>query len=327
MLPDTPKTILVTGGAGFIGSQFIRYLFHRYPTYTIINYDKLTYAGNLDNLADISKTERYHFVRADICDFEAVQSVMNVYRIDAIVNFAAESHVDRSISAPTLFVTSNINGTQTLLEAALRNYVSKFVQISTDEVYGALGDTGYFTEGSPIAPNNPYAACKASADLLVKSYHLTYGLPVNFVRFANTYGPRQHTEKLIPMTISNALQNKPIPIHGEGQSIRDWLYVTDNIQAIDLVLHDGRPGEAYNISARQERRTIDVVSHILQLLDKPPTLIQFVEDRPAQDYRYANDPSKIMRELGWMPRICFEEGIQKTADWYAHSLGFRLSTA
>ncbi|MBD3921476.1 dTDP-glucose 4,6-dehydratase [Paenibacillus sp. PR3] len=307
--------ILVTGGAGFIGSNFIQHMLDNHDDYHIINLDKLTYSGNLENLSEVQSRRNYKFIKGSICDQKLVDEVIIKYDIDVIINFAAESHVDRSFQNPFLFTTNNVLGTQSLLDAA-KNHGLRFVQISTDEVYGELGDTGVFTEDSPISPNNPYAASKASADLHVLAYHRTYGLPINIVRFANTYGPKQYPEKLIPMTITNALQDMPIYIHGEGKSIRDWLYVVDNVEAIRLVMENGIPGEVYNIGARQECQTLETVYLILDYLRKPRTLIKFVEDRPCQDYRYANDPSKIMSHLHWKAQYDFEVGLRKTIQWY-----------
>ncbi|OOC59295.1 dTDP-glucose 4,6-dehydratase [Paenibacillus ihbetae] len=315
LLPDD-LTILITGGAGFVGSNFLRLMLLKYPSYCFVNMDKLTYSGNINNLADFLEYPNYSFIHGDICDRALVDSIVEKHDIDVIINFAAESHVDRSIKDPLIFVKTNINGTQSLLDAGLKHNIKLFLQISTDEVYGSLDDTGYFTEASRIAPNNPYSASKASADMLISSYGNTYGLPFNIVRFGNTYGPFQYPEKLIPMAILNALHNQPIPIHGKGQSIRDWVYVKDNNSAIDRVLHFGRRGEVYNIGSNQEKRTIEVVHLILEMLKKPNHLIEFVEDRPGQDYRYANNPHKIMSELGWMPQYNFLEGLQTTIQWY-----------
>lgn len=307
--------VLVTGGAGFVGNNFLRYMLQRYPLYHFYNLDVLTYSGNIRNLTDLTEYNNYTFIQANICDREKISSLIQNYKIDVIINFAAESHVDRSIAGPEIFITTNVIGTQSLLEAAVKHQVKLFLQISTDEVYGSLDDCGYFTETSPIAPNNPYSASKASADLLVKAYSNTYGLQSNIVRFGNTYGPSQHPEKLIPMIILSALNNREIPIHGEGLSIRDWVFVSDNNAAIDRVLHDGKRGEVYNIGSREEKRTIDVVHLILELMAKPKSLIKFVQDRPGQDYRYANDPSKIMKELGWKPQVSFIEGLKRTIEW------------
>lgn len=318
-LPVSP-TILITGGAGFVGSNFLRLMLHQYPSYRFINIDKLTYSGNMNNIADFIQHPNYTFIHADICDRDRTDSLIRDHEVDIIIHFAAESHVDRSIKDPLVFVTSNINGTQSLLDAAIKNNIKLFLQISTDEVYGSLGDTGSFTEESQIAPGNPYSASKASADMLVSAYGNTYGLPFNIVRFGNTYGPAQYPEKLIPMVILNALHNQRIPIHGEGHSIRDWVFVRDNNTAIDKVLHHGRRGEVYNIGSRQEKRTIEVVHLLLDMLDKPKHLIEYVEDRPGQDYRYANRPDKIMNELGWRPQYDFMEGLKQTVQWYTENM-------
>lgn len=312
---DNPA-ILVTGGAGFVGGNFLRLMLPKYPSYRFINLDKLTYSGNIQNIAALSDYDHYTFIQGDICDRDLVDVVIREHQIDVIINFAGESHVDRSIADPVTFVATNINGTQSLLDAAVRYDIGLFLQISTDEVYGSLDDTGYFTENSPIAPNNPYSASKAGADMLIHSYGNTYGLPFNIVRFGNTYGPAQHPEKLIPMVIMNALQDRKIPIHGEGLSIRDWVYVRDNNTAIDRVLHLGRSGEVYNIGSHQEVKTIDVTHFILDMLGKPRSLIEFIPDRPGQDYRYANNPAKIMNELGWRPEYRFAEGLKQTVEWY-----------
>lgn len=308
--------ILVTGGLGFIGSNFIKHMLNKYPTYKIINLDLMTYAGNIENLSEYDEHPNYHFFNGNICNQELVTGIVSNFSVDAIVNFAAESHVDRSFINPRQFIETNILGTHTLMDVSLKHNVKKFVQISTDEVYGELGDKGVFNEHSPISPNNPYSATKAGADLLAKTYHKTFALNVSFVRFANTYGFNQFPEKLIPMTITHALKDIPIPIHGDGRSIRDWLFVMDNCNAIDMVMHNGRPGEVYNLGAKEEIEVLSVVEHILEILDKPKSLITFVDDRLSQDYRYANDPSKIMNELGWKPNYKFETGIRETINWY-----------
>jgi dTDP-glucose 4,6-dehydratase len=311
----TFPTILVTGGAGFVGSNFLRYMLPRYQSYHFINLDKLTYSGNSNNLLDIDQYKNHYFIQGDIGDPNLLDSIIRDYSVDIIVNFAAESHVDRSIKDPGIFIQTNVNGTQVLLGSAVKHGIKLFLQISTDEVYGSLQDEGVFTELSPLAPNNPYSASKASADLLIRSYSNTYGLPFNIVRFGNTYGPSQHPEKLIPMTILNALNDQPIPIHGQGMSIRDWVFVKDNNAAINTVLHSGKRGEIYNIGSGEEKRTIDVVHYILEILNKPKELIRFIEDRPGQDYRYANYPAKIMNELRWKPEYQFEEGLHLTIEW------------
>lgn len=307
--------LLVTGGAGFIGSNFIHYIVRRYPHYHILNVDALTYAGNLENLRTIEGHPNYRFVKADIADRAAMEPLFQE-GLDAVLNFAAESHVDRSIMQPDLFVRTNVLGTQTLLDLAKQYKVGKFVQISTDEVYGTLGDTGLFTEETPLAPNSPYSASKAGADLLVRAYHETYGLNVNITRCSNNYGPYQFPEKLIPLMIRNAIEDKPLPVYGDGLHVRDWLYVEDHCSAVDLVLHKGVSGEVYNIGGNNERTNIEVVKTILAELGKPESLIRFVKDRPGHDRRYGIDATKIRRQLGWQPKYSYETGIQETIRWY-----------
>lgn len=307
--------ILVTGGAGFIGSNFILYMARKYPDYQIINVDALTYAGNLENLRSVEDHPNYRFVKTDIADRAALEPLFRE-GLDAVVNFAAESHVDRSIMQPDLFVRTNVLGTQTLLDLAKQYNVGKFVQISTDEVYGTLGDTGYFTEETPLAPNSPYSASKAGADLLVRAYHETFGLNVNITRCSNNYGPYQFPEKLIPLMIRNALADQPLPVYGDGLNVRDWLYVEDHCSAVDLVLHKGAAGEVYNVGGNNERKNIEVVRTILAELGKPESLIRFVKDRPGHDRRYAIDATKIRRELGWQPKYNYETGIRETIRWY-----------
>jgi len=307
--------LLVTGGAGFIGSNFILYMAGRYPHYEIINVDALTYAGNLENLQSVEGQPNYRFVKADIADRAAMEPLFRE-GLDAVLNFAAESHVDRSIMQPDLFVRTNVLGTQTLLDLAKQYNVGKFVQISTDEVYGTLGDTGLFTEETPLAPNSPYSASKAGADLLVRAYHETFGLNVNITRCSNNYGPYQFPEKLIPLMIRNALEDKPLPVYGDGLNVRDWLYVEDHCSAVDLVLHKGVSGEVYNVGGNNERTNIAVVKTILAELGKPESLIRFVKDRPGHDRRYAIDATKIRRELGWQPKYNYESGIRETIRWY-----------
>jgi dTDP-glucose 4,6-dehydratase len=307
--------ILVTGGAGFIGSNFILYMARKYPDYQIINVDALTYAGNLENLRSVEDHPNYRFVKTDIADRAALEPLFRE-GLDAVVNFAAESHVDRSIMQPDLFVRTNVLGTQTLLDLAKQYNVGKFVQISTDEVYGTLGDTGLFTEETPLAPNSPYSASKAGADLLVRAYHETFGLNVNITRCSNNYGPYQFPEKLIPLMIRNALEDKPLPVYGDGLNVRDWLYVEDHCSAVDLVLHKGVSGEVYNVGGNNERTNIAVVKTILAELGKPESLIRFVKDRPGHDRRYAIDATKIRRELGWQPKYNYESGIRETIRWY-----------
>jgi dTDP-glucose 4,6-dehydratase len=309
------KTILVTGGAGFIGSNFVRHLLRARP-YRIINLDKLTYAGNLENLADLESHSNYAFMKGDICDRLLVEKVFEEEKIDAVVNFAAESHVDRSILGAKVFVETNVLGVQTLLDVAKKFGVEKFLQVSTDEVYGSLGETGYFTEETPLAPNSPYSASKAGGDFLVRAYHETFKMPTLITRCSNNYGPYHFPEKLIPLMIANALNNKPLPVYGDGLNVRDWLYVEDHCRAIDVVLHNGRVGEVYNIGGQNEKKNIDIVKLILQKLGKPESLIAFVKDRPGHDRRYAIDAGKVERELGWKPQETFETGIEKTIAWY-----------
>ncbi|WP_028987332.1 dTDP-glucose 4,6-dehydratase [Thermicanus aegyptius] len=308
--------LLVTGGAGFIGSNFIRYMLRNDPDLFILNLDKLTYAGNLENLREMESHPHYRFVKGDIGNRELVAYLLREYDIDTVVNFAAESHVDRSIMEPDLFLRTNVLGTQALLDAAKETGVKKYLQISTDEVYGSLGEEGYFTEETPLAPNSPYSASKASADLIVRAYHETYGMNVNITRCSNNYGPYHFPEKLIPLMITNALENKPLPVYGDGGNIRDWLHVEDHARAIDLVLRRGKPGEVYNIGGHNEWRNIDIVKLILKELGKSEELIRFVPDRPGHDRRYAIDPTKIRRELGWEPQYTFEKGIRETIRWY-----------
>jgi dTDP-glucose 4,6-dehydratase len=307
--------LLVTGGAGFIGSNYIHYVLQRHPGDRIWNLDKLTYAGNLENLADLEKEPRHEFVQGEICDPVLVGSILE-RGVDAIVNFAAESHVDRSILGSAEFVQTNIAGTQNLLDLARKKKMTRFVQISTDEVYGSLGETGAFTEQTSIAPNSPYAASKAGADLLVRSFCKTYGFPGIITRCSNNYGPYQFPEKLIPLLIKNAMADLPLPIYGDGLYVRDWIHVRDHCSAIDAVLHHGRDGEVYNVGASQEMRNIDIVHLILEALGKSRDLITYVADRPGHDRRYAIDASKIRRELGWSPAVAFDAGIRDTIDWY-----------
>ncbi|WP_342044843.1 dTDP-glucose 4,6-dehydratase [Bacillus sp. OTU530] len=308
--------VLITGGAGFIGSNFVRHMVNKYPEYHIINLDLLTYAGNLENLRDIETTSNYTFVKGDIADREFINNLFTEQKFDSVLNFAAESHVDRSITNPDIFVQTNIQGTQALLDAAKNFGVKKYLQVSTDEVYGTLGETGYFTEETPLAANSPYSASKAGADLLVRAYHETFGLPVNITRCSNNYGPFHFPEKLIPLMIINALNDKPLPVYGDGLNVRDWLHVEDHCQAIDLVLHNGRNGEVYNIGGNNERTNIEIVKTILEHLDKPESLIKYVADRPGHDRRYAIDATKLRTELGWQPKYTFDTGIVQTIKWY-----------
>ncbi|MFL1676653.1 dTDP-glucose 4,6-dehydratase [Paenibacillus dendritiformis] len=307
--------LLVTGGAGFIGSNFILYMMQQHPDYQIVNMDALTYAGNLENLKSVENEPKYSFVHADIADKEAVDRIFQ-QGVDVVVNFAAESHVDRSILEPEVFVNTNVLGTQVLLDASKKYGVTKYVQVSTDEVYGSLGETGLFSETTPLAPNSPYSASKAGGDLLVRAYHETFGLPVNVTRCSNNYGPYQFPEKLIPLMISRALNDDPLPVYGDGLNIRDWLYVEDHCSAIDLVIHKGRVGEVYNIGGNNERTNLHIVQTILKELGKPESLITYVEDRPGHDRRYGIDPTKMTKELGWQPKHHFESGIKETIQWY-----------
>ncbi|MCQ2977274.1 MAG: dTDP-glucose 4,6-dehydratase [archaeon] len=307
--------ILVTGGAGFIGSNFVKYMLDKYSDYEIINLDALTYCGNLKNLTDIEDNPNYSFVKGDIRDSKLVDDIVS-NGVDYIVNFAAESHVDRSIKDPEIFIKSNILGTQVLLDAAKKYNIKKYLQVSTDEVYGSLGEEGYFTEETPLQPNSPYSASKAGADLMVRAYSNTFDLPINITRCSNNYGPYQFPEKLIPLMISNALEDKELPIYGDGKNIRDWLHVYDHCSAIDLVLHKGRIGEVYNIGGHNEKQNIEIVKLILEALDKDESLIKYVKDRLGHDKRYAIDSSKIVNELGWTPKYTFETGIVETIEWY-----------
>lgn len=308
--------VLVTGGAGFIGSNFVRYFLKKYPDCRVINYDLLTYAGNLSSIKDIEPLSNYTFIQGDIRDAEKIQAVMQEYKIDSIVHFAAESHVDRSIQGPMQFYTTNIVGTAVLLEAAKTFGIQRFLHISTDEVYGSLGETDYFTEETPVSPNSPYSASKASSDLIALSYFETYKLPVIVTRCSNNYGPYQYPEKLIPLMITNAMKDKELPVYGTGQNVRDWLHVFDHCTAIDLVLHNGRDGEIYNVGGNNEKRNIEIVETILEKLGKSKSMISFVPDRLGHDWRYAIDSSKLQRELGWKPIYSFTEGLEDTIDWY-----------
>ena len=310
--------ILVTGGAGFIGSNFIRYVHNKYPDYQVVNLDALTYAGNLENLDDISSQSFYTFVKGDITDVSLIDRLFKD-GVDVLVNFAAESHVDRSIEDASSFIRTNILGTQVLLDASIKYKVTKFIQISTDEVYGSLGAEGLFTEKSTLCPNSPYSASKAGADLLVQSYHETFKLPVVITRASNNYGSYQFPEKFIPLFITNAIADEPLPLYGDGLNVRDWLHVEDHCLAIDLVLHKGRKGEVYNIGSSCEKTNIEISRLILEELDKPESLIQFVKDRLGHDQRYALDASKIREELGWCPVHSFEKGMRDTIAWYCEN--------
>jgi len=305
--------VLVTGGAGFIGANFARLLVGE-TDHNVIVLDKLTYAGNLKNLEGLEKSGRYEFVRGDIADGASVRPIMQ--RVDAAVNFAAESHVDRSILDPTEFVRTNVMGTLVLLQEAKGAGIKKFIQVSTDEVYGSLGPTGRFTEETPIAPNSPYSASKASADMLVRSFWETFRFPVVITRCSNNYGPYQFPEKVIPLFIANALEDKPLPLYGDGLNVRDWIHVRDHCRAILAVLNNGKPGEVYNIGGDAEATNLDLTRAILKLLEKPESLIKYVKDRPGHDRRYAMDSAKIQRELGWRPEYTFERGMADTVKWY-----------
>ncbi len=324
------KTFLITGGAGFIGSHFVSYILKKYPDYKVVNADALTYAGNLENLADVCHHPNYTFVNLDIRHKENVKLLFDQYNFDCVVNFAAETHVDRSIEEPDVFLTTNVLGTQNLLEASKMKWKKtpldkyskdyfgnvKFIQISTDEVYGALGKEGKFNESMNLLPNSPYSASKASADLMVRAYHQTFGLPVNITRCSNNYGPNQFPEKLIPLMINNCLKEETLPVYGDGLQIRDWLHVWDHCSAIDAVLHRGNSGEVYNIGGNNEVTNIDLVKLIIKYLGKSESLIKYVKDRPGHDRRYAIDNSKITSELGWVPEYAFEKGISETIAWY-----------
>lgn len=310
------KVILVTGGAGFIGYSFVRYALCTDPNIHIVNFDLLTYAGNLRNLEEVASSPRHRFVRGDIADERQVKSVFEPARIDAVINFAAETHVDRSIESAYPFLRTNVLGTHCLLEQARQFKVPKFIQISTDEVYGSLGSDGRFREDSPLDPTSPYAASKAAADLLALSYHKTYRLPVVVTRCSNNYGPYQFPEKLIPLLITNALEGRPLPIYGDGRNVREWLFVDDHSRAVWKALADGVPGEVYNIGGGHEIANIDLARELLRRMGKPESLIEFVKDRPAHDRRYAIDCSKIQREWNWSVETDFAAGLARTIDWY-----------
>lgn len=324
------KTYLVTGGAGFIGSNFLHYMFKKYNDIKIVNLDKLTYAGNLENLRGIENHPNYVFVQGDICDKELVEKLFKEYDFDYVVNFAAESHVDRSIKEPEIFAKTNVLGTVNLLNAAKNAWETadgfkagvKYLQVSTDEVYGSLGDTGFFTETTPLDPHSPYSSSKTGADLMVKAYGDTFKMPINITRCSNNYGPYQFPEKLIPLLINNCLNHKTLPVYGDGMNIRDWLYVDDHCKAIDMVINNGRLGEVYNVGGHNERTNIHIVKTVIDYLNKnvdksiTEALIKHVEDRKGHDRRYGIDPTKIKDELGWYPETSFEEGIVKTIKWY-----------
>lgn len=311
----TMTNVLITGGMGFIGSNFIRYALHHHPEWQITNLDKLTYAGNPENLKDLEKIQSYRFIKGDIAERESVNKLLEV-GYDIIVNFAAESHVDRSIMDASPFVRTNIEGVQVLLEAAKRYCVKLFLQISTDEVYGSLSGEGLFSEDSPIMPNSPYAASKAAGDLLCRAYYHTYGLPVIVTHCSNNYGPYQFPEKFIPLAITNALEEREIPVYGDGLNVRDWIHVIDHCRAIDLVIEKGNVGEVYNIGANCEKTNLELAKNILTIMGKPESLIHFVTDRLGHDHRYALDTSKINRKLGFMPSYSFNSGLEMTFNWY-----------
>lgn len=324
------KIILVTGGAGFIGSNFVKLMIEKHPDYKIINIDALTYAGNLENLKDIDGNPNYEFIKVDIRDREKIEEIFESNDITSVVNFAAESHVDRSIEEPEVFLTTNIIGTQVLLDTAKKYWKVnpkdkyckeykpgvKFLQVSTDEVYGALGEAGMFVETMPLLPNSPYSASKASADMIVRAYNETFGMPVNITRCSNNYGPYQFPEKLIPLMINNCLKEKDLPVYGDGMQVRDWLHVSDHCLAIDTVLHKGKNGEVYNIGGNNEKTNIEIVKLIIGTLGKSEELIKYVKDRPGHDRRYAIDNTKITTELGWEPAYTFDQGMKETIQWY-----------
>lgn len=309
--------ILVTGGAGFIGSCFIRHVLKKHPNYKIINLDALTYAGNIENLDDLKDNSNYKFVRGNICDKKLMRELIS--EVDCVVNFAAESHVDRSITGPEIFIETNVQGTLNLLQASKEVGIERYLQVSTDEVYGSLGKTGFFYETTPIAPNSPYSASKASADLLVRAYWETYKLPVLNTRCSNNYGPYQYPEKLIPFFISQLLKGEKVPVYGDGLNVRDWLYVYDHCEAIDIVLHKGKLGEVYNIGGHNEKTNLEITHLILNAMGKDESSIKYVDDRLGHDRRYAISNDKITAELGWKPSLTFEEGIKITIDWYLNN--------
>ncbi|MGN0014327.1 MAG: dTDP-glucose 4,6-dehydratase [Candidatus Gastranaerophilaceae bacterium] len=311
------KKILVTGGAGFIGSCFVRHILKKHPDYKVINIDALTYAGNIENLDDIKDNPNYTFVHGNICDKNLVADLMT--QVDTVVNFAAESHVDRSITGPEIFIDTNVKGTLNLLQNAKEKGIDRFLQVSTDEVYGSLGKTGYFYETTPLAPNSPYSASKASADMLVRAYHETYGMPTLNTRCSNNYGPYQYPEKLIPFFISLLLKGEKVPVYGDGMNVRDWLYVYDHCEAIDTVLHKGKIGEVYNIGGHNEKTNIEITRLILEAMGKDESSIKYVADRLGHDRRYAISNDKITSELGWKPSLTFEQGIKLTIDWYLNN--------
>ncbi|HEY9897904.1 MAG TPA: dTDP-glucose 4,6-dehydratase [Pantanalinema sp.] len=306
--------ILLTGGAGFIGGNLVRHMLTAHPTYSIVNLDALTYAGCLESLSDVSANPRYTFVHGDICDAALVDEVMQ--GVDAVMHLAAESHVDRSLTDPAAFVRTNVLGTQVLLDAAKRHKVERFLHVSTDEVYGSLGATGFFTEETPYAPNSPYSASKAGSDMLARAYFETFGFPTIITNCSNNYGPYHFPEKLIPLFITNLMDDQSVPVYGDGLNVRDWLHVEDHCRALDRVLHAGTPGQTYNIGGHNEKTNLEITRLVLEKLGKPESLIRYVQDRPGHDKRYAIDASKIERELGWVPSYTFETGIEQTIAWY-----------
>jgi len=322
IMPEKMRKFFVTGGAGFIGSAFVRQLLDNFPSCHVLNFDALTYAGNLENLEGLDES-RHQLVRGNIADRDAVLDALTI-DTDAIINFAAESHVDRSILAAENFITTNVVGTQVLLDAARERRAQRFIQISTDEVMGSLpeNETAFFTENSPLAPNSPYAASKAAAEHLVRAAHHTFGLDTVITRCGNNYGPHQFPEKFLPLMLANAMNDEPIPVYGDGQNVRDWIYVDDHCRAILLALEKGRTGAVYNVGARNERRNIDVATSVLDQLGKPHSLIKFVKDRPGHDRRYAIDPSLVESELAWRPRESWESGLRKTIEWYRNNVGW-----
>jgi dTDP-glucose 4,6-dehydratase len=308
------ESLLVTGGAGFIGSNFVHHTLTRYPECRVVVYDKLTYAGNLDNLRDVAEDPRYTFVRGDICDAELVEKVVREYEIDSLVNFAAETHVDRSILEPGSFIHTDVYGTHVLLEAVRKFELRRMVHVSTDEVYGSITE-GSFVETDNLLPNSPYSASKAGGDLMCRAFHVTYGVPVIVTRGSNNFGPNQYPEKVIPLFVTNALDDKPLPLYGDGLNVRDWIYVLDHCEAIDLMLREGQDGEIYNVGAGHELTNLELTQTILDMVGKPRSLIQYVEDRPGHDRRYSLDSSKI-RQSGWRPRRGFREALEETVRWY-----------
>ena len=319
MSPHKIQNLLVTGGAGFIGSNFVRHILEIRPEVRVINYDALTYAGNLESTADLAHHHRYAFVHGDICDGEKVAGLLHDHKIDTLIHFAAESHVDRSILSGAEFVRTNVGGTQALLETALKCGIERFVQVSTDEVYGSLDETGSFSETTPLAPNSPYSSSKAGGDLLARAYYHTFGLPVVTTRCSNNYGPYQFPEKLIPLMIIKALHDEPLPVYGDGLNVRDWIHVLDHCDAVLAAAEQGVPGEIYNIGSSNEWPNIDIVKRLLHHVGKSESLIKYVKDRPGHDRRYAIDSTKARRELGWAPKVDFDKGLAETVQWYLNN--------